>query len=604
MAAHRMREGIVSASRFVHIGSMVDEPIATPRAGVDAAPVPHSAWSAARRDILEAFAAGEKLVVLIGASGTGKSLLLRDIEEALRSPVFHVERVEGGAWQDKDTAPQVLLVDDADLMDDTTLRQVAQRAAGFTVLVGPPGLSNRLAPVPHHVVGLGMLRPSDISAYIAMRLARAGLDRTRLASGTVAALTEAAGGIPGRLNLLLGTSFLVADMAGSSEVRPEHVRDAATLRTGGAGEPADPSLSSLFEEEEGEDPAPLPRAGHPAPQPIPSEAQLAEPPPEAPVGRGRHLLSAAAAVLVIGTALVWLAFPGPRGVPGPDRPAMRRADPPPMTASATPALSELTGEAASAQPPTVAAPQEQAEAETSEDDAETRRARSGVLPSGAMIRVVITYPRGTAEAAQRAASLAAGLSEAGLAVGVPFPIGRQAAGPELNYFFREDREAALQVGVIGAGQLGQTEPRLGRMGGALPRPGTIEVGLPATTAPEDRAAPAPAPATESEPPAPAAALPTDPPNGAVLSLEAARPGVTLSWTSPEPRPDLFVEVVSVGIEGPAKEVFAAYAEAPDRQIIRFTEPGLYAWRVLTVSRTARRYTASPWQHIMIREAPT
>ena len=50
--------------------------------------------------------------------------------------------------------------------------------------------------------------------------------------------------------------------------------------------------------------------------------------------------------------------------------------------------------------------------------------------------------------------------------------------------------------------------------------------------------------------------------------------------------------------------YNAYAEAPDQQMVQLSGPGRYAWRVLTVSRAARRYSASPWRQFAIGGAPS
>ncbi|HEY8611091.1 MAG TPA: hypothetical protein VIL69_07350 [Roseomonas sp.] len=582
--------------------------------------MPHGAWTAARRDILEAFAAGERLIALIGPPGVGKSRLLREIENSLRSPEFRVLRLESGEWADAATAPQVLLVDEAGRMDDATLEQLADRLVGFTVLVGLPAFAERLEALQHRIVELGPLRTADIPAYVAARLAGTGLDEARLADGTVAALAEASGGIPRLLNLLIGTSFLVADIAGSREVRPEHVREAAALRTEmsayeASREPA--ALLSGSEEAASQQPAAPPP---PIIQASPSRSlapvsTLVEPPPALPApARAHGHLAVAAAVLMLGGGLAWYASQGRQASFGPDAPVPASGQPavpsPPATqggGTAAPgsARTEPAGEPAREVAP-AAAPASGPAGAPGAPESGTGTEQPGstaALPSGAMVRVVITYPRGTAGAAQRAATLTTELDRAGLSVGVPFPISRPAAGPELSFFFREDRDAALQVRRIGGAQLAQAVPRLRPAGAALPRPGTIEVGLPGTTAapddgpyfPEEGEAPAPEPATLS-----------GPPNGAVLSTDAAQRGVALSWrVAGEARPGCcFVEVVALGGENNGREVFAAYSEAADQQIARLDRPGRYAWRILTVSRAARRYTASPWRHFVLGEAPS
>jgi hypothetical protein len=217
-----------------------------------------------------------------------------------------------------------------------------------------------------------------------------------------------------------------------------------------------------------------------------------------------------------------------------------------------------------------------------------------------MVRVILTYPRGTAGAA-RAADVAAALERAGLPVGVPFPATQAAAGPRLSYFFHEDREAALQARSNAGSALEQAVPRLRRPEGATPRPGAIELALP------DAAGGADAPARAEETAAalaPAPAVLAAPADGAVLPAEAAQRGITLSWQpAASAEPDCcFVEVVRLDDGGPLRAVFAAYAAAPGQQVVQLSRPGRYAWRVLTVSRAAQRYSPSPWRHFVLGEA--
>lgn len=591
----------------------------TARAG-EPAPIPHSAWSAARRGILEAFAAGERLVLLVGGPGSGKTLLLREIEASLRSPSFRVGRVEGSGWAEGAPLSQILLVDDAERIGDAELRQVAERAVGFTVLAGTPALARRLGALPHRLVELGPIQERDIPAYVAAQVIRAGLENDRLGGGTVEAFASAAKGDPARLNRLIGTSFLVANMAGSREVLPEHVRRAAAVRTGRPSKPrAAGQSSSVIDEAE----------TSPFLTPAPSEGAGFD------LRRGLLLASVPLALLVAaGAWFLWPEAETPRQreapavlaqrptapeAPAPAPPLAREEEPrpaepaapappppvpePPRAAAPVPEPPAPVAAAPAPEPPflpdpgTTAAPANPTGLERPADPVEPPA--RGAPPAGAMVRVVITYPRAAPGAAQRAAALSSELDRAGLSAGMPFPLSRSTAGPELNYFFREDREAALRVAQAGAGQIGEAVPRLAPLGGALPRPGTIEVGLPGPgAAPGDRATPPEPPAA----PAPEPAVPSSPPEATVLGADAAQRGVTLSWGVPA-RADSFVEVLILeGGEAPPREVFAGYSEAQGTQTIRLSRPGLYAWRVLAVSRSARRYAPSRWYYFTVAEA--
>ena len=550
--------------------------------------VPHRAWAEARRDILGAFEAGERLVLLLGPPGVGKSRLLREIEGSFRALDPDVLRLESGEWVALETAPRTLLVDEASRMDDATLEQLARRQEGFALLVGLPSFTARLEALPHRVVQLGPLQAEDVPAYVHARLDATGLDKSRLAEGTTAALAEATGGLPSLLNLLLGTSFLMADMVADPQVTPEHVREAASLRDDvapfGDIPPAEPTPAIAAAAPVDEAPRPAPTEPVVAPTPLPSIAPVAVPPAATgpkPAAKGRAVL--VVAVLVAVGGLAWIAAREAQ------KPEKASASPAAVVASAG-APNNTAGAAPPTQDATAAPPVVEPPAEP-----------TAGLPSGAMVRVVITYPRGTSGAAERATALSAELEQAGLSAGAPFPLSRPVTTSSLSYFFREDQAAAQRVRELAGARLGQTAPRLGTVEGALPRPGAIEVELSAT----DAGPGGPPPQTEdNETPGPQAAELAEPADGATLPLEAGQRNVVLSWRAPaEAQPGCcFVEVLPLGDSADSRAVFAAYAEAADRQSVRLTRPGRYAWRILTVSRAAQRYTASPWRHFVIGES--
>ncbi|WP_198380370.1 AAA family ATPase [Roseomonas sp. KE2513] len=546
----------------------------------------HAGWAAARRAILQAFATGEHLVALLGPPGVGKTCLLRDIEAALRPQSIRVQRLESGDAAEgvlearPDT--EVLLVDEADRMSEATLEEVAEREGCFAVLVGLPALARRIAPWPHRVVQLEAIPQAEIRSYLAARMIIAELDSSRLTDEAAAALAELSAGTPRLLNLLLAMAFHEADMTDQRDVTASHVREAAALRAEAA-----PHVQV------GEDASALEPAASKAgpPETVPRRADLslvpATVPEEEPPPRSRFsaLALLTGAALVLG-GLAWVALTEA------PRPAARPASvPQPAAGAATELAGPASAVLASSAPPPP-----------------TTAAATGIagLPTGAMVRVVVTYPRGVAEAGRRASAIAAALAGAGISVGAPFPVARPPAGPSLSYFFHEDREAAGRVArLVG---LDGVVPQLGPASGAAPRPGTIEIALAALGTPTEEREALP----QEEAPAPLAATPVYPPEGAILPPDAGWRGVVLAWSAPlDARPNpFFVEVVSLGTGRAAEpaqgwsEAFAAYAEAPDAQLLQLSGPGRYAWRVLTVSRTSRRYAAGPWHGFAVGGPPS
>jgi len=578
--------------------------------------VPHAGWTAARRAILQAFATGEHLVALLGPPGVGKTCLLREIELALRPQAIRVLRLESGDVAEGVLAAapdtEVLLIDEADRMSEAVLEEVAEREGCFAVVVGLPPLSRRLAPWPHRIVELPPIPEAETRSYLAARMIIAELDAARLTDGAAAALAELSEGTPRLLNLLLAMAFHEADMTGQRDVLSMHVREAAALRaeapegrpgtlpgTDPAGAaPSAPPKGSPNDSTEIVSPA----AARPS-----SSLALTLPADRERPARSRlpAVVVAAAGIIVVG-GLTWLALhedwlaAGRRLLPSPPSgtPASEAAPGPvlagaPTASAGTMAPGPATAETSAVGNPAGAAPPSLGQS-------------PGTLPAGAMVRVVVTYPRGVPEAGRRAAALSATLAQAGVSVGAPFPVSRPSPGAALSYFFREDRDAALRVARLGG--LDAAVPELGPVGGAAPRPGTIEVALAAPGAAAEEREPAP---PRDQEPSPPAAILVNPAEGAALPADAAWRGVVLSWTTPaEPRPGCcFIEVVSLGgtpgdSEPGMREAFAAYSEIPDQQSVQLSGPGRYAWRVLTVSRAGRRYAASPWRHFAISGAPS
>ncbi len=110
-------------------------------------------------------------------------------------------------------------------------------------------------------------------------------------------------------------------------------------------------------------------------------------------------------------------------------------------------------------------------------------ARSGnapqLLPDNAPILVLVSYAPRSAAARQEAAKLVRLLRSGGLAASDPAPAARVAGKAGITYFFAEDRDGARRVERdlgegFGPARLSPPAP-----GESLPRPGTIEVLVPA-----------------------------------------------------------------------------------------------------------------------------
>lgn len=531
--------------------TILSGPVASP------APVPHQAWTAARRAVIEAQAGGARLAALLGPPGIGKTFLLADLERHFREAGAgaEVDRVLHGDLLTGEEGTAILLVDEADRLEEAALAALARRGRGFVLLAALPGFAARMDGLDAPVIRLGPLEGGEVAGYVAARLRTMGLAADRFTVEALPALANASGGVPRLLNTLIGSSAFTADMEGEARVTVRHVAAAAALRA----EVALPPAAEI-------------RVEKPAP---------AAPPPPAPAAavprrrrRGLPWLGGALAVLVLGSA-AWL---HERGLPRLDGGAL----PAEAAAATAPRPTEVLRQAlsAAALPPPAPSP-------------------TATLPTAPLPRIVLTYPRRDTGAVERSAALAATLTHAGWLVGSPFPVSRGTAAPALRYFFQEDREAALAVAALVGSEAGV--PKLGTIppGTPLPRPGTIELAL--GTAPSAVTRASLGPPDSFNDPLPPVATALSPGNGAAV----APGGLTLRWSVPGGAVPgcCYVEVVSLPergeAAGPPREVFAGYGERPDSQPLPLGEARPYAWRVITVSREGLRYAASPWTSFVV-----
>lgn len=451
--------------------------------------VAHRGWTEARGRVLSAVLAGPGLVLVLGAPGTGKSLLLQDIARALRAegadvvlqprgdlPVAPVPRREGRRL--------VVLIDEADRMDDAALEGLARLGRCAVVLAGVRDPGNGQAdgsPAAAAVVRLSALPPGEVGAFVAARLAQSGLGAEALSGEAVARLAERSGGMPRVLNMLVAAALLLAGTEPSSRVEAAHVDQAAALRDGD------------LDEQEG------PAAGI-APGIVP--CRLAEPPPAAGgalpapaegAGPRRRLLVAAClvcgvAAVAVGGLAAWhggqarheapvMASAPLAPVP---LPSVAPAPQPGTPSAARPAAALAQAETVAPPAPKLPVPRDPVPREITPEAAPAPAARPPepeALPPSAPAHVMVRYARESADAAARAASLALALRAAGLAVDAVAPVPRRDAKPGARYFFAEDQGAAASVlkaaGLPGSGSLAAPTGL-----NAAPRPGLIEVTVP------------------------------------------------------------------------------------------------------------------------------
>jgi hypothetical protein len=117
------------------------------------------------------------------------------------------------------------------------------------------------------------------------------------------------------------------------------------------------------------------------------------------------------------------------------------------------------------------------EAERLASEAE-KKLVSADLPIFAPSRVVLTYPRNDNAAAERTTALRQALTAAKVEVVKVEAVDASRPTPGIGYYFRSDRDAAVDVSHRVQPLLGPVEPALLELRGKVPSPGTVEIAVP------------------------------------------------------------------------------------------------------------------------------
>ncbi len=424
--------------------------------------VAHRGWIEARDRVLSVLLAGRGLVLLLGAPGTGKTLLLQEIARTLRADGTDVlllprgdlvidaaeaELADAGAGRRR----RAVLIDEADRTTEAALDHLGRLGTRAFVLAGTrdpgdeqPGGSPTAAAT---VVRLAALPPGEVGAFVAARLAQSGLGTDLLTEGAVAQLAEHSGGVPRVLNMLAGAALFLARAERAHRLEPAHVDQAAALR--GGGEEMDTGASVAA--------AVLGATPCQRPEPLPAPTSSVP----APRHRRNAVLGVAAGVAAACAGIVAAWYGDHARHASPPMIAERQAPAPsvPVAASSpTPRVGPASSRGAlPATPPLPSKP--------------------GALPPGAPAHVVLRYVRGSADAAAWAANLALELRAAGITVDALVPVAPPDIKPGARYFFTEDQATADAVlraaGLAGKGTLTDAKGL-----NALPRPGLIELTVP------------------------------------------------------------------------------------------------------------------------------
>lgn len=191
----------------------------------------HPAWCRARGACLDALRSGRH-VVLSGPSGSGKSLLLRDVAAALRDTGTPARLIEWAEDLGSAVSGSLLLIDEADALPADALA-FAYASACTILLTGHPDLASSsihdLQPV--CVVTLDRLAPLDVARFVAIRLADTGRPGDLFEAAAVLALERHSRGLMRLVNMMGAAAVTLAGLDGSSQVSERHVEEAASFCT-------------------------------------------------------------------------------------------------------------------------------------------------------------------------------------------------------------------------------------------------------------------------------------------------------------------------------------------------------------------------------------
>lgn len=649
---------------------------------LDIAPVHavgHRVWQNALERALEAMLARPGLVLLLGGPGSGKTLLLGELESRLRALGHDVRRFSHDTLDPPEAADgpgeRFVLIDGARL--HAQVLGALPPSDGLRCLVAElPVFYDRVAELPGSpvVVWLPAMAPSEARAFVAERMNQAGWSPDLLTEEALALLIAGAGGVPQNLCHLVASALRTAAVEGAVQVGYQHIARAMeevtlvglreTPTEAQAAKPGralrapilpTPSATRAGESNKWRVSAMVlgfsglvasvlalvglgwVASGYVPPEErgsgsdVASGSSPAGAAPQAEGGPARPERLASADPPPLPPVPVLQTPPPPSAlVPAPvaDPPPQRVAEPPPplrepasvaAIAPVPPMPADIAQAAPPAAPPAAiseaepagvaasnAAPSDTTATDTAPPapaDPPPALAVDPAPPPAAAIsapRIVISYARRDPEGAARGRALAERLRRAGFLAGDPIPVARVGHRPELRVFFAEDQMHARQLREA----LGATAPvaELVKLPArsSLPRPGTLELVLPAS-APLlawnnalDQARPPTA--SEASGQVANAIEPSAPPDNATVAPGPAR--VALAWADPAgPVARYFVEVQALDGDAP-REVFAAYAQHGPVHVELDPASRRYAWRVQAVGgadgHDTGHYNSSRW----------
>ncbi|HLG85610.1 MAG TPA: hypothetical protein VKZ79_00260 [Alphaproteobacteria bacterium] len=216
-------------------------------------------WRRARDEALAAILGPPRLIFVTGEPGTGKSLLLMALADALKQrnrPALHIRRGEIPP-PERDRAP--LLVDEADRLDDDARERIVARSVSFPcVVAGTPGLPVQFGAAVRDaaMIELAPMAPDEVSGFLGDRLRRAGLPGDLFTDDGITALAFYSHGIPRVTAILASSAWMIAGASPETRINADHVVEAVTIRDGVPPAPLPAAASTEVKTAAAKQPAP------------------------------------------------------------------------------------------------------------------------------------------------------------------------------------------------------------------------------------------------------------------------------------------------------------------------------------------------------------